>query len=127
MIDGGRLEEIVVVRRDELPQLVDEEAEADAAEDRPDAPHDGVEEREEEDDRDQHPGPAPQQMRDVQAVSSELRIVRQPELGPDDEDGAGPADDHRVEQRPDVVGTHPDARETCPEDPAKHAAILLPD
>jgi hypothetical protein len=83
---GGRPEEVIVVLGDELPELVDEEAEADPAEDRRHVPSPPVDPDQREPDGHQHEQTAPEEMGDVNAPPAQLRIVGQPELGPDDQD-----------------------------------------
>jgi hypothetical protein len=62
----GGLEEVVVVGGDELAELVDEEAEADPADDGGRKPDRGPHEREQHPERDQHEESAPEQVGDVQ-------------------------------------------------------------
>jgi hypothetical protein len=45
-----------------------------------------AQERQQQGERDQHEEPAPQQVRDVQPGTAELRVVRQPQLRADHED-----------------------------------------
>jgi phage terminase small subunit len=98
----GRLEEVVVVGGDELAQLVDEEAEADPADHRRGPPPPAPEKRQQEPDRDQHEQPAPEKVSDVQPPRAELRVVRRPQLQPDDDDHRHRRDQKRVLQRPDL-------------------------
>src|SRR5665648_1180163 len=66
-VDDGddRLEEVVVVRRDELAELVDEEAEADAPRERAqDVPQPSLQ-GQEQDDGDEHAEAAPEQVGEV--------------------------------------------------------------
>ena len=109
---GGRPVEVVVVLGHELAELVDEEAEADPADDRRRPPHAPAEEGQQQADRDQHEHPAPQQMGDVQPAAAELRVVRQPQLRPDHQDRRDAGDQQRLVQRPEV--DRPRAREAQP-------------
>jgi hypothetical protein len=94
--------EVVVVGGDELAELVDEEAEADAADDRGDLPDRAPEERQQQADRDQHEQPAPQQMRDVEPAAAQLRVVGQPQLGADHEDRRHAGDQQRLVERAEI-------------------------
>ena len=71
--DGGFVE-VVVVRREELPQFVDEGAESDAGQNRRQAVQRPTQEREQQNEGHQHEGPAPQHVSYVQAVSAKLRV-----------------------------------------------------
>ena len=79
--------EVVVVRGDELAQLVDEEAEADAAHDGGHPPHRRVPEDEQDHDGDEHEQPAPQHVGDVEPAAAQLRIAGQAEEAADGEHG----------------------------------------
>ena len=97
-----RLEEVVVVRSDELADLVDEQAQADAAQDRGHPPRRRHDERQQDAQRDQHQQAAPEQVRDVQAVAADLRVVRQVELGAHDQHRGDRAEHHRLQELRDV-------------------------
>src|SRR5438477_1373080 len=84
---GGGLEEVVVVRRDELAELVDERAEAGPAHYRGDEARGRGQIQEKQDDRDEHPEPTPENMRDVQTAAAELRVAGRFEEDADDHDG----------------------------------------
>jgi hypothetical protein len=92
----GGLEEVVVVRGDELAQLVDEEAEAHAAHNGGREARRAPEERDQQADRQHHEDPAVEQVRDVQPAAAELRVVGQPQLRADDEDGRDRGDEERL-------------------------------
>jgi hypothetical protein len=94
----GRLEEVVVLLGDELADLVDESAEADAAEEGGEPDRIPVEVREEDEERDHHDQAAPEHVRDVQAAAAELRVAGHPQVETDDEDGA----DGRHQEQLDV-------------------------
>jgi hypothetical protein len=101
--EGWRgLEEVVVVGGDELAQLVDEEPEADATDDRRRAARRAAHERKQDPDRDHHEHAAVQQVGDVEPVAAELRVVRQPQLGPDDEDRRHTGDEEGLLQLAEV-------------------------
>jgi hypothetical protein len=82
----GRLEEVVVVSGDELPDFVDEDPEPDAAEERGRRSQGATDEGEQQADGDEHEQPAPEEMSDLQVAPSQLGIVRQPQLRADDQD-----------------------------------------
>src|SRR5438477_51455 len=84
---GRRLEEVVVVRRHELAELVDERAEAGPAHYRGDEARGRGQIQEQQDNRDEHPEPAPKHMRDVQTATAELRVAGRLEEDADDHDG----------------------------------------
>ncbi len=72
--DGdGRLEEVVVVGRDELAELVDEEPEADAGDERRELPPEAALHRHEEDQGDEHAQAAPEQVGEVDLAAAQLR------------------------------------------------------
>jgi hypothetical protein len=98
----GRLVEVVDVLGDELAQLVDEEAEAEASEHRGDLARGPGDEGDRDHYRDHHQQPAPKHVRDVQAMAAELRVVGQVELQPDNQDHRHRADQEGVEQLADL-------------------------
>ena len=67
---GRRLEEVVVVARHELPDLVHERAEPRATDDGCDQARGEREVEEQQDDRDEHAEPAPEHVRDVQPAAA---------------------------------------------------------
>ena len=77
-VDQGdrRLVEVVVVAGDELAQLVDEGAEAGAADDRRKDAGPAPEKRQTRQERDQHADAAEEHVGDVQAVAPDLGIAR---------------------------------------------------
>jgi hypothetical protein len=74
--DGG-LEEVIVVPGHELPDFVDEGAEADAADDGGEGDGAAVEEGEEQDDGGRHQHAAPEHVADVVVAASQLRVARE--------------------------------------------------
>ena len=110
--DRGRgLEEIVVVRRDELSQLIDEEAQADAADHSRHRASRRADEGEQNDDCHEHQKPTPKQVGDVKPLATELWIVRQPQLRAHDEDRRYRTNERRIEQPHHVDGSDWEARE----------------
>jgi len=83
---GRRSEEVIVVTRHELPELVDERAKPGSADDRRDQTRRGGQIQEQQGDRDEHPEPAPEHMGDVQASAAELGIAGRFEEDADDHD-----------------------------------------
>ena len=81
----GGLVEVVVVRGDELADLVDEQPEPDPTDQRRGRPHHGPDVREQQVDRQQHQQAAGQHVRDVQALAADLRVAAQPEDQPGDQ------------------------------------------
>jgi hypothetical protein len=79
--------EVVVVGGDELADLVDEQPEAHAAEQRARRPRHRPGERQQHDECQRHQQPAPQHVRDVQAVAADLRVVRRSEERPREQHG----------------------------------------
>src|SRR5262249_38693469 len=75
----GRLEEVVVVPRHELPDLVDERAEADAAQDGREFHRAAIEIGDQEENGRGHHQAAPEHVADVEEASAELRITGQTE------------------------------------------------
>ena len=69
------MKEIIVVAGDELAELVNKGAEADAAEDGGDGLDVSADEREQQHESKQHEQPTPEHMRDVQFTPSQLRIA----------------------------------------------------
>ncbi len=94
-VDQGdrRLIEVVVVAGDELAQLVDEGAEARAADDRRKDAGPPPEKRQTRQERDQHTDAAEEHVGDVQTVAPDLRIAGETEPGADEEDS-----DHRRDE-----------------------------
>ncbi|MEU0152873.1 hypothetical protein [Micromonospora fulviviridis] len=92
--DGGdRLVEVVVVRRDELADLVDEEPEADPADHGGEPGDPGTEEEQGQQLTGQHAQPAPEDVCHVQTTRADLGIVRRRQ------EGAGHPDaEHRADQ-----------------------------
>jgi hypothetical protein len=82
-----RLVEVVVVRRDELADLVDEQPEPDPADQRGERPDHRAGPGQHRDDGDRHEQPAPEHVRDVQAVAAELREPGQREQPARHQDG----------------------------------------
>lgn len=83
----GRAIEVVVVVGDEFSELVDEGAEADAAEDGACPLGLASDETEEEKERDQHEDAAPEHVGDVETVAPDRRVVGEFEVEADPEDG----------------------------------------
>src|SRR5438445_7253032 len=95
---GGGLEEVVVVRSHELPELVDERAEAGPADHRGDEACGGGQINEQQNDRDEHPEAAPEDVRDVQTAAAELWVAGRLEEDADDHDGGDGGDEKGVEE-----------------------------
>src|SRR5439155_22525493 len=95
---GGGLEKVVVVARHELAELVDERAEAGPAHYRGDEACGGGEIEEQQDDRDEHPETAPEDMRDVQTAAAELRVAGRLEEDADDHDGGDGGDEKGIDE-----------------------------
>ena len=92
-----RLEEVVHVLGDELPQLVDEPPEARTAEERDERPGERGQERDRDDDRDRHHQRAPDRVRDVQRAVAELRVAGDDQERPVAEHGRDRAHQEDVE------------------------------
>src|SRR5205085_568431 len=120
---GGRLEEVVVVRGDELAELVDEEAEADAGDERRRPTGAATEQGEQDRDRDHHQKAPPEQVGDVEAVAAELRVVGEPELGADAEDRRHRGDEEGLVEEAEV-GVAAGAAEGA--EAGAHVAVLSP-
>ncbi|CCF82990.1 hypothetical protein NITHO_1750005 [Nitrolancea hollandica Lb] len=83
-----RLEEVVIVAGDELPQFIDKGAEPDAADDRRDAFAVVSQYRQRENERREHQQSTPQHVGDVQPTATELRVAGRREERPDHQDGS---------------------------------------
>jgi len=97
-----RLVEVVVVGGDELAELVDEEAEADAGDQRRHLAGAAAEQAEQDRQRHDHEDATPEQVGDVEAVAAELRVVGQVELGADAELGGDRGDEEGEVQAAEV-------------------------
>jgi len=75
---GGRAVEVVVVRGDELADLVDEQPEPDPADERRGRPDHRSDVGQQQHDRHQHQQSARQHVRDVQTAAADLRVTHQP-------------------------------------------------
>src|SRR5204863_1059508 len=93
----GRLVEIVVVARDELADLVDEESESDAADERTPEPSAVAEEGEAEEEGDRHQQAAPEHVGDVKSRAAHARIASDSQDEPDRQHGRHSADDEQVQ------------------------------
>ena len=93
---GRGLEEVVVVRRDELPELVDERAESSATDDRREQAGERREEEQEQTEGDEHSESAPQNVRDVQPAASQARVAGGLEADADQQQGRDRGDEERV-------------------------------
>ncbi|MBD0314316.1 MAG: hypothetical protein ICV86_16125, partial [Microcoleus sp. T3-bin5] len=89
-VDDGNsgAKKIVVIACDKLAYLVNEGSEAYPAKYRRRALGPSTDKGEKKAERGQHKKPAPEHVRDVQTASAELRIARQFEKEPDDENGS---------------------------------------
>ncbi len=123
----GRTVEIVVVFRDELADLVDEQAEPDAAEHGPERAQRRADERQQHDHGERHPEPAPQHVRDVQVPAADLRVPRRGEEEARDEHGRDRDDEerHQVPHRGGVPGDAEAQRAAPPGQPGGSGARAL--
>ncbi len=94
-----RVEEVVVVARHELPDLVDEETKADTADDGCDPSRRPCDQRHADDQRNSEECSTPEEMRNVESVATELRVTRQDQEEPDDQDREDAYDEEGLDER----------------------------
>ncbi len=94
----GRVEEVVVVARHELPDLVDEEPESDSSDHGCNPSRRVRDDRHADDQCQAEERTAPEQVSDVQAVAAELRVAREDQSEPDDEDRQDAHDEEGLDQ-----------------------------
>src|SRR5207245_4151317 len=95
--DGGPIE-VVVVARNELAQLIDEEAEAEPGNDRSRSSDPLPEIAQQEKDTGDHQGAAPQHVRDMESTASEARIPGHAEEEAHPEEGCHRRHEEGLEQ-----------------------------
>jgi hypothetical protein len=128
--DGGRgLEEVVLVRRDELAELVDEGAETGATDHGCSEPRARREVQKQKKDRDEHSETAPQHLGDVQPTAAKLWIIRCREENADYDDRRNCGDEESVQEicvvRADEV-PRPDVRRAIVGQETREAAFRRP-
>jgi hypothetical protein len=99
--DGGA-EEVIVVAGDELAQLVDERAEADASHYRRDPLDTTTEERQERDEAGEHEEPTPEHVGDVEPVPAQLREAGEREEEADRQDRDDRPNEHSLQEHAEL-------------------------
>jgi hypothetical protein len=100
-------EEVVVVGRQEFPELVDERPEAESGDHRGKVPDGPVKVCQQEQERGKHEQPAPQHVGDVDPVRAQPRVPREREKGPDREERDDRRDKEALHEERRVGVPHP--------------------